>query len=163
MLIQKDFSELFSAFKQVKKWPMLATSGILSFAHSRNDGQKAMPMVAGVIYGDPTRISVFVQLLCYSAINLGTLMGGSLIMKKLNSMGHNHKPSGGIISMGVTSAVVGFATELGVGVSTTQTTASAIMGTSYARTKEIAQMMSTWIMTPIASGIIAGLIVMIIQ
>lgn len=163
MLIHKDFSELFSAFKQVKKWPMLATSGILSFAHSRNDGQKAMPMVAGVIYGDPTRISVFVQLLCYSAITLGTLMGGSLIMKKLNSMGHNHKPSGGIISMGVTSAVVGFATELGVGVSTTQTTASAIMGTSYARTKEIAQMMSTWIMTPIASGIIAGLIVMIIQ
>jgi inorganic phosphate transporter, PiT family len=162
-LIKHDFSELFSAFKNVKKWPMLAASGVLSFAHSRNDGQKAMPMVAGVIYSDPTRISVFVQLLCYSAITLGTLMGGSIIMKKLNAMGHNHKPSGGVISMFVTSGVVGFATELGVGVSTTQTTASAIMGTSYARTKEIVQMMSTWIMTPISSGILAALIVFIVH
>ncbi len=163
MLIKRDFSELFSAFKNVKKWPMLAASGVLSFAHSRNDGQKAMPMVAGVIYSDPTRISVFVQLLCYSAITLGTLMGGSLIMKKLNAMGHNHKPSGGVISMFVTSGVVGLATEFGVGVSTTQTTASAIMGTSYARTKEIIQMMSTWIMTPISSGVLAAIIVFIVH
>jgi phosphate/sulfate permease len=50
---------------------------------------------------------------------------------------------------------------LGIGVSTTQTTASAIMGTSYARTKEIAQMMTTWIMTPIASGMLAGGIILI--
>ncbi len=163
MLINRDFSELFSAFKNVKKWPMLAASGVLSFAHSRNDGQKAMPMVAGVIYSDPTRISVFVQLLCYSAITLGTLMGGSVIMKKLNAMGHNHKPSGGIISMFVTTGVVGLATEFGVGVSTTQTTASAIMGTSYARTKEIIQIMSTWIMTPISSGVLAAVIVFILH
>ena len=88
-------------------------------------------------------------------------MGGGLIMKKLNNMGHNHRPSSGVISMGVTSWVVGFATEFGVGVSTTQTTASAIMGTSYARKKEIFQMMTAWIITPIASGIIAAIIVLI--
>jgi phosphate/sulfate permease len=86
-------------------------------------------------------------------------MGGSLIMKKLNAMGHNHKPSGGVVSMGVTSGVVMLATEIGVGVSTTQVTASSIMGTSYARRSEILQMMTTWIMTPIASGGLAGIIV----
>ena len=160
-VLKHDIWELCGAFKKIKKWPMLVASGTLSFAHSRNDGQKAMPMVAGVIYGDPTKISVLVQLLCYAAITLGTLMGGSLIMKKLNSMGHNHKPSGGVVSMGVTSGVVALATEIGVGVSTTQTTASAIMGTSYARTKEIIQMMTTWIMTPIASGMLAGGIILI--
>lgn len=146
-----------------RKWPMLGMAAALNFVHSTNDAQKAMPIVAGAIYGSATAITPLVQGLCYTAITLGTLAGGRRIVDKLvHGFGREDTPKIGLVSGGVASAVLAFATAHHAPVSTSQIVGATTVGANAghakgnAHWKNAKKMAIAWTVTPVMSGLIAA-------
>ncbi len=163
----------------------LFSSALLSLGHGGNDAQKVMGIIAAALMvyfhgadasviphwakiemvdGKLHEIPHWIVLGCYSAIAMGTLMGGWRIVKTMGTKITKITPFEGIAAESA-GALLLFGTEaFGIPVSTTHTITGAIMGTGL--TKRVTavrwgvtiNLLYAWLLTiPVSMGIAAGL------
>jgi PiT family inorganic phosphate transporter len=169
------------------KLGQLFSSALFSLGHGGNDAQKVMGIIAAallVFYNgvDPAAIPQWAQiemlngkihniphwivLGCYTAIGLGTLVGGWKIVKTMGTKITKITPFEGVAAE-TAGALLLFGTEaFGIPVSTTHTITGAIMGVGM--TKRVTavrwgvtiNLLYAWILTiPVSMGIAAGMYV----
>ena len=173
-------------FRLEKKFKMgqLLSSALFSLGHGGNDAQKVMGIIAAALMvyfhgvdssavprwariemvdGKMDSIPHWIVLGCYTAISLGTLMGGWRIVKTMGTKITKITPFEGVAAESA-GALLLFGTEyFGIPVSTTHTITGAIMGVGL--TKRITavrwgvtiNLLWAWIITiPISMAIAAG-------
>jgi PiT family inorganic phosphate transporter len=163
----------------------LVSSALFSIGHGGNDAQKVMGIIAAamIVYAHKAGISGdaipawmnviqvdgkikdiphWVVIGCYSAIGLGTLMGGWRIVKTMGSKITKLTPFEGVAAE-TAGAITLFATErLGIPVSTTHTITGSIIGVGL--TKRISavrwgltiNILWAWILTIPVSGVVGA-------
>jgi PiT family inorganic phosphate transporter len=145
----------------------LLSAAAYSLMHGANDAQKTMGIVTGALvtghYLVKFDVPVWVELLSYSAISLGTLSGGWRIIKTMGTKITKLQPAGGFAAETGAAVAIGIATAMGVGISTTHTITGAIVGVgatrrlSAVRWGVAGQIVWAWILTiPGSAAIGAG-------
>lgn len=172
------------AEKQFKRW-QLVSSALFSLGHGLNDAQKVMGIIgAAIIYyhvnmiSDPVYLAIptadrfnyfadhylWVPLVSFIAIGLGTMSGGWKIVKTMGTRITKVTPLEGV-SAETAGAITLFITDhLGIPVSTTHTITGSIIGVGL--TKRISavrwgvtiSLLWAWVLTIPVSAVIAGLI-----
>lgn len=166
------------------KGVQLFTSALLSLGHGGNDAQKVMGIIAAalIVYfhgADPASIPHWARiemvdgsihdiphwivLGCYSAIALGTLMGGWRIVKTMGSKITKITPFEGVAAESAGALLLFGVEAFGIPVSTTHTITGAIMGTGLPKRMTAVRwgvtvnLLWAWIITiPVSMAIAAG-------
>jgi PiT family inorganic phosphate transporter len=135
--------------EKIFKGLQLLSSALFSLGHGGNDAQKVMGIIAaalmvyfngvdpalipkwahiGLVDGRIHHLPEWIVIGCYTAIGLGTLMGGWRIVKTMGGKITKITPFEGVAAEGAGAALL-FGTEaFGIPVSTTHTITGAIMG-----------------------------------
>jgi PiT family inorganic phosphate transporter len=145
----------------------LVSAAAYSLGHGGNDAQKTVGIIwmlliaAGVTaQGDP--VPMWVVVLCYMSIGLGTLFGGWRIVKTMGQRITKLKPVGGFCAETGGAITLFLATSLGIPVSTTHTITGAIVGVgSVRRTAAVrwgvaGSIVWAWVLTIPCSALIAA-------
>jgi len=129
----------------------LVSAALYSLSHGANDAQKTMGIIVGLLVSTqamfaqqtgwlrlfhvPTadRIPLWVEMAAYTAIGLGTAMGGWRIVKTMGSRITKLRPFGGFCAETAGGISILIASQLGVPVSTTHTITGAIVGVGAAQ------------------------------
>jgi PiT family inorganic phosphate transporter len=129
----------------------LVSAALYSLSHGANDAQKTMGIIVGLLVSTqalfvnqtgwlrylhiPTAdtIPLWVEMAAYTAIGLGTALGGWRIVKTMGSRITKLRPFGGFCAETAGGISVLIATHLGVPVSTTHTITGAIVGVGAAQ------------------------------
>jgi inorganic phosphate transporter, PiT family len=110
----------------------LVSAGLYSLGHGGNDAQKTMGIITGLLvtagYLKTFEVPVWVEILCYAAIALGTLFGGWRIVKTMGTKITKLQPFSGFCAESAGAITLFWATGAGIPVSTTHTITGAIMG-----------------------------------
>ncbi|NCO66393.1 MAG: anion permease [Candidatus Aquicultor secundus] len=173
---------LFSALRNVNteranrffRKAQLFSAAAYSLGHGGNDAQKTIGIISALLFSagylkGSFYIPLWVILISYSAMAIGTLLGGFKIVKTMGSKLTKLKPADGFIAETAGAATLFFASSLGVPVSTTHTISGSIVGVgSTKRFKAVrwplaSRIVWAWIFTIPASAIIAALTVHVIQ
>lgn len=115
----------------------LVSSAFMAFSHGANDGQKFMgvftlALVLGGVLPE-FRVPVWVILLCGTVLGLGTLIGGSRIIRTMGFRLTKLEPVQGFAAETAASSAIQVASFLGIPLSTTHTISTAIMGVGASR------------------------------
>ena len=152
----------------------LISSAAFSIGHGGNDAQKVMGIITAALIcsGHITNFSqmpTWVPLCCYSAIALGTMSGGSKIIKTMGTRITKVTPFEGVAAE-TAGAITLFLTEnLKIPVSTTHTITGAIVGVgathrlSAVRWGVTINLLWAWILTIPISGLLAALVYWIVS
>ena len=152
----------------------LVSSAAFSIGHGGNDAQKVMGIITVALICDHhitqfSQMPVWVPLACYSAISLGTLSGGSKIIKTMGTRITKITPFEGVAAE-TAGAITLFLTEnLKIPVSTTHTIAGSIMGVgatkrlSAVRWGVTINLIWAWVLTIPVSGMLAGLVYLVVH
>ena len=174
----------------------LVSSGLFSIGHGGNDAQKVMGIIAAALMvyvaqlqakGLPIpawasieqieeggrmvihRIPDWIPVACYTAIGMGTMMGGWKIIKTMGSKITKVTPLEGV-SAETAGALTLFMTEkMGIPVSTTHTITGSIIGVGI--TKRVSavkwgvtvSLMWAWVLTIPVSGLLGAIIFWILE
>ena len=129
----------------------LLSAAAFSISHGANDAQKTMGIIVGLLvsvhplFKDATgwqailyvptanTIPLWVELSAYSAIALGTALGGWRIVKTMGTRITKLRPFGGFCAETGGAAAIFLASALGIPVSTTHTITGAIVGVGTAQ------------------------------
>jgi inorganic phosphate transporter, PiT family len=129
----------------------LASSALFSLSHGANDAQKTMGIIMGLLIAsegvfanetgilrhlhitDPDTIPYWIEIGAYSAISLGTLLGGWRIVKTMGTGITKLQPVGGFCAESGGAFAIFLATRFGIPVSTTHTITGAIVGVGATR------------------------------
>jgi inorganic phosphate transporter, PiT family len=158
----------------------LLSAALYSLSHGANDAQKTMGIIVGLLVSTqalfahetgwlrlfhvPTadRIPLWVEMAAYTAIGLGTALGGWRIVKTMGSRITKLRPFGGFCAETAGGISILIASGLGVPVSTTHTITGAIVGVGAAqrlsavRWGVATRIVWAWILTiPMAAAIAA--------
>ena len=158
----------------------LVSAAAFSISHGGNDAQKTMGIIVGLLVATQDRfvgatgwlsrfhiptadkIPLWVEMAAYSAIALGTAMGGWRIVKTMGTRITKLRPFGGFCAETGGAGAIFLATALGIPVSTTHTITGAIVGVGAAtrlsavRWGIAGRIVWAWIITiPMASSIAA--------
>jgi inorganic phosphate transporter, PiT family len=124
----------------------LLSAALYSLSHGANDAQKTMGIIVGLLVSTQSlfvhqtgwlahlhvpradHIPLWVELSAYSAIGLGTALGGWRIVKTMGSRITKLRPFGGFCAETAGGLSILLASYLGVPVSTTHTITGAIVG-----------------------------------
>ena len=116
----------------------LVSAGAYSFSHGTNDAQKTMGIITPLLFSigyygtsvDPNNlpIPIWVIIIAYSAIALGTFLGGWRIVKTLGYKITRLRPVHGFAAETVSAGTILGMSFLGIPVSTTHIISTAIMG-----------------------------------
>jgi inorganic phosphate transporter, PiT family len=171
---------------QVFRRLQLVSAALYSLSHGANDAQKTMGIIVGLLVSaqhlfvnatGPMRqlylptadhIPLWVEMAAYTAIGLGTMMGGWRIVKTMGNKITKLSPFGGFAAETAGGISVLFASHLGVPVSTTHTITGAIVGVGSARRFSAVRwgvagrIVWAWIMTIPMSAAIAAISYLII-
>lgn len=110
----------------------LVSSALYSLGHGSNDAQKTMGVIwlmliaAGVT--GPDHLPVWVVIVCYFTIALGTLFGGWRIVRTMGQRITRLRPVGGFCAETSGAFMLCLASAAGIPVSSTHTITSAIVG-----------------------------------
>lgn len=115
------------------RYLQLLSSAVFSIGHGSNDAQKTMGIIAVLLFtsgylGAEFYVPTWVILSAYTAIALGTLIGGWRVVKTLGVGLTDLKPVGGFCAESAASFTLISTAMLGIPVSTTHTITGAIMG-----------------------------------
>jgi PiT family inorganic phosphate transporter len=146
----------------------LFSSSMYSLGHGGNDAQKTigiiwMLLIAAGYTGTTDPAPVWVVVVCYLAIGLGTLFGGWRIVKTMGQRITKIRPVGGFCAEISGSVALFLATALGIPVSTTHTITGSIVGVGMAQSVSAVRwgvagdLVWAWILTIPCSAFIAGL------
>lgn len=146
----------------------LVSAALYSLGHGGNDAQKTMGIIAILLFsygylGPTFYIPLWVVLLCYTAIALGTMAGGWRIIETMGMKITELKPSGGFCAEASAAATLFGATVLGVPVSTTHTITGAIVGVGSThglgsvRWIVASKIVWAWLLTIPASALVAAI------
>lgn len=158
----------------------LVSAALYSLSHGANDAQKTMGIIVGLLVstkalfahapgwlgyfyvGTADHIPLWVELAAYTAIGLGTAMGGWRIVKTMGSRITKLRPFGGFCAETAGGISILLASQLGVPVSTTHTITGAIVGVGSAqrvsavRWGVATRIVWAWVLTiPMAAAIAA--------
>ncbi|MEP7176314.1 MAG: inorganic phosphate transporter [Gemmatimonadales bacterium] len=129
----------------------LLSAALYSLSHGANDAQKTMGIIVGLLVSTQSlfaaqtgwlqhlhvpnadRIPLWVEMAAYSAIGLGTAMGGWRIVKTMGTRITKLRPFGGFCAETAGGISILIASSLGVPVSTTHTITGAIVGVGAAQ------------------------------
>jgi inorganic phosphate transporter, PiT family len=120
----------------------LLSAAAFSLGHGGNDAQKTMGIISALLVGagylkleanGDLPVPPWVVVAAYSAISLGTLVGGWRIVKTLGQRITALKPVGGFSAETAAAISLYLATALGIPVSTTHTITGAIVGVGSTR------------------------------
>ncbi|HEX5093592.1 MAG TPA: anion permease [Burkholderiales bacterium] len=146
----------------------LVSASLYSLGHGGNDAQKTagiiwMLLIASGYLGAQEPIPMWVVVMCYLTIALGTAFGGWRIVKTMGQRITKLKPVGGFCAETGGAAMLFIATAFGIPVSTTHTITGAIVGvgsaqsTSAVRWGVAGNIVWAWILTIPCSAFMAGL------
>jgi PiT family inorganic phosphate transporter len=151
----------------------LVSAGFYSFGHGTNDAQKTMGIIVGVLYSaqyiDRFYIPIWVIIVCYLAIALGTMFGGWRIVKTMGMKITKLKPIGGFCAEFAGATTLIGTALFGIPVSTTHTITGAIVGVgstkrmSAVRWGVAARIVWAWVLTIPLSGLCGALVYTIIS
>ncbi|KAF1022410.1 MAG: Low-affinity inorganic phosphate transporter 1 [Paracidovorax wautersii] len=156
----------------VDKWfrrLQLASAGAYSLGHGGNDAQKTIGIIwmlliaSGHVAATASAPPLWVIVICYSAIALGTMFGGWRIVKTMGQKITKLKPVGGFCAESGGAFTLFFATHLGIPVSTTHTITGAIIGVgstqraSAVRWGVAGNIVWAWILTIPAAACVAAI------
>jgi PiT family inorganic phosphate transporter len=149
----------------------LVSAAAFSLGHGGNDAQKTMGIISALLVGagylkleanGDLPVPPWVVVAAYSAISLGTLVGGWRIVKTLGQRITALKPVGGFSAETAAAISLYLATALGIPVSTTHTITGAIVGVgstrrlSAVRWGVAGRIVWAWILTIPAAAAIAA-------
>jgi inorganic phosphate transporter, PiT family len=158
----------------------LVSAALYSLSHGANDAQKTMGIIVGLLVSSqalfvgqvgwlryfhvPTadRIPLWVEMAAYTAIGLGTALGGWRIVKTMGTRITKLRPFGGFCAETAGGISILIASSLGVPVSTTHTITGAIVGVGSAQRVSAVRwgvarrIVWAWILTMPMSAVIAG-------
>jgi inorganic phosphate transporter, PiT family len=152
----------------------LLSAALYSIGHGGNDAQKTMGIIAMLLFssiwkGQPFEITSWIKLICYTAMGLGTLLGGWRIVKTMGSKITKLDPFGGFCAESG-AAVTLFATSYaGIPVSTTHTIAGSIVGfgamrrISGVRWGMTVHIIWAWVLTIPVAGCIGALAYLVVS
>jgi len=143
------------------------SAALYSLGHGGNDAQKTMGIIAALLYAHGMiegefYVPLWVAILCYAAMALGTLFGGWRIVHTMGSKITRLTPMQGFCAETAGAATLFGATYLGIPVSTTHTITGAIIGVGAARRTSAVRwgiargIVFAWIVTIPASALIAA-------
>ena len=146
----------------------LLSAALYSLGHGGNDAQKTMGIIAVLLFshgylGETFHVPIYVVILCYTMISLGTMFGGWRIIKTMGMKITELKPAGGFCAETAAAATLFGATFMGIPVSTTHTITGAIVGVGsthglgFVRWTVAGRIIWAWVLTIPAAAIIAGL------
>jgi len=159
----------------------LVSAALYSLSHGANDAQKTMGIIVGLLVATRTlfvaetgwlhylhvptadKIPLWVETAAYSAIGLGTALGGWRIVKTMGTRITKLRPFGGFCAETAGGISILIASALGVPVSTTHTITGAIVGVGAAnrvsavRWGVAGRILWAWLLTMPMSAAIAGL------
>ena len=146
----------------------LVSSAFFSLGHGGNDAQKTMGIMAMSLYaaGITTEFHVpfWVVISAYSAIALGTLVGGQKVIKTLGVGLTDLKPMGGFSAETAGALTLAGTAVFGIPVSTTHTITGAIMGVGVTRRLSAIKwgtainIVAAWVLTIPFSALMAMLV-----
>lgn len=128
-----------SLIQQVFSKAQLVSAALYSIGHGANDAQKTMGAIVAVLiaYGHfkkdielslANMQTLWIILICQSAMALGTALGGWRIVKTMGMKIVKLKPVGGFCAETAGAATLFIATSFGIPVSTTHTIIGSIIG-----------------------------------
>jgi PiT family inorganic phosphate transporter len=158
----------------------LVSSAFLSLAHGGNDAQKTMGIIVSLLisvkplmatqtgfahhlYISGNSVPVWVEMMAYTAISLGTLFGGWRIVHTMGSRITRLRPVGGFCAETGGAMAIMLATKFGIPVSTTHTITGSIVGVgatnrlSGVRWGIAGRIVWAWLITIPAAGIMAAI------
>jgi inorganic phosphate transporter, PiT family len=167
-------SNIFRASRpsRVDKWfrrLQLVSAGAYSLGHGGNDSQKTIGIIwmlliaTGYVAAGDAEPPIWVIVCCYTAMGLGTLLGGWRIVKTMGQKITKLKPVGGFCAETGGAITLFLASALGVPVSTTHTITGAIIGVgstqrlSAVRWGVAGNIVWAWIFTIPASAFVAAI------
>ncbi len=111
----------------------LLSAAVFSMGHGMNDAQKTMGIIAMVLFGrgisGPVfHIPLWVEIVCYTTIAMGTMAGGWRIVKTMGTKITKLRPMGGFCAEAAAAGAIIGASLAGIPVSTTHTITGAIVG-----------------------------------
>jgi len=156
--------------KKMNKWfrrPQLISATTYSITHGANDAQKTMGIIALLLFstgflGNEFFVPLWVILASYTAIALGTLVGGWRVIKTMGLKLTKLRPVHGFCAESAGSLVLAFTSMTGIPVSTTHVIAGSIAGVgvtrrfSAVRWNLARKIVWAWILTIPAAAIISG-------
>jgi PiT family inorganic phosphate transporter len=158
----------------------LASAALYSLGHGANDAQKTMGIIVSLLVSsqvmfrghdgwlgrfyltDGSYIPLWVEMTAYSAISLGTALGGWRIVKTMGAKITRLRPFGGFCAETAGGITLLMASSFGIPVSTTHTITGAIVGVGTAqrisavRWGVAGRIVWAWVLTIPISGTIAA-------
>jgi inorganic phosphate transporter, PiT family len=165
----------------------LVSAALYSLSHGANDAQKTMGIIVGLLVATQSlfiretgwlrhlyvanadRIPLWVEMAAYTAIGLGTALGGWRIVKTMGTRITKLRPFGGFCAETAGGISILIASSLGVPVSTTHTITGAIVGVGAAqrlsavRWGVATRIVWAWILTMPMSAAIAAVSYLILR
>jgi inorganic phosphate transporter, PiT family len=116
----------------------LVSAALYSIGHGTNDAQKAMGIIAVLLFstgylGSSFHVPLWIVLICHAAIALGTMAGGWQVVKTMGTKITKLQPVGGCAAETAGAITIFGATAAGIPVSTTHVITGAIMGVGSTR------------------------------
>jgi inorganic phosphate transporter, PiT family len=148
----------------------LISSSAVSFSHGSNDAQKTMGIItlllltAGLLPENRFAVPIWVALVGYTTIGLGTMVGGWRIVKTMGMRITHLQPINGFVAETASAVVIFGASLAGIPVSTTHVVSGSIMGVgatkrfSAVRWGIARRIVWAWIMTIPMSAVLSGLV-----
>jgi PiT family inorganic phosphate transporter len=160
----------------VNKWSrvlQLFSAAAYSLAHGSNDAQKTMGIITSLLVAGGVisvfKIPLWVVLIAYSSIALGTISGGWRIIKTMGQKITKLTPIDGFCAETAAASSIFLATYMGVPVSTTHVIAGAISGVGSAnrfsavRWSVTLNIVVAWVLTIPAAAIISAILFSVIK
>ncbi len=165
----------------------LASAALFSLSHGANDAQKTMGIIVGLLISaqgvfaqetgwmrhlhlaDTDSIPFWVEIGAYTAIALGTLLGGWRIVHTMGSRITKLRPVGGCAAETGGAFAILIATRFGIPVSTTHTITGAIVGVgattrlSAVRWGVAGRIVWAWVLTIPAAAIIGAILLKVLE
>lgn len=165
----------------------LASAALFSLSHGANDAQKTMGIIMGLLLStqglfaaeqgwlrflhisDPDAIPLWVEMGAYTAIALGTLLGGWRIVHTMGSRITRLRPVGGCAAETGGAVAILIATRFGIPVSTTHTITGSIVGVgattrlSAVRWGIAGRIVWAWVLTIPASALAASAFLQVLE
>ncbi|HWB64027.1 MAG TPA: inorganic phosphate transporter [Chitinophagales bacterium] len=152
----------------------LLSSALYSIGHGANDAQKSMGLIwiALIITGNADKngeMPNWVALACYTAMGMGTLLGGWRIVKTMGQRITKLRPFEGFCAETAGAATLFSTAALGIPVSTTHTITGSIMGAGMTKGLNAVkwgvagELVVAWILTIPASAIMGGLFYFVLK